>query len=58
MIPNDTSLAPGDILIVQCDKVTRFHIKAHVVDRLKSLQRSTVSPCDLIADRIDPLLSI
>ena len=58
MIPNDASLVPGDILIVHCDEATRFHIKAHVVDQLKSLQQSIISPCDLIADRIDPLLSI
>lgn len=57
MIPNDSSLVPGDILIVQCDEATRFHIKAHVVERLNSLRRSIVSPCDLIGDRIDPLLS-
>lgn len=58
MIPNDSSLFPGDILIVQCDEAARFHIKAHVVDRLESLQQSIVSPCSLISDRIDPLLSV
>ena len=58
MIPNDVSLRPGDMLVVRCDEATRFHVNAHVVERVEGLKKMTLSPNELVATNMDALLPL
>ena len=58
MIPNDASLRPGDMAIVQCDEATRFHVNAHVVERVEGLRKMALSPNELVAKDVDALRSV
>ena len=46
------------MLIVRCLETTRFHITGQVVEQVKSIQKKTITPNELMADSMDELLSV